>query len=163
MCCTAALSANDDGRVEFGFVQLGKRVKYFSLTMARLGRSIRITLHLVICILHSKYADLRSISLNFEFPLSRLKFSFARRVKTLMETLITFSYLFRLSRQILFSHHSPLFPLQHKTGPNRCRCLNHQCWSENWKHHYLSRFATSASSSCPSLQRIHLSTEISTQ
>lgn len=30
MCCTAALSAND-GRVEFGCVQLGKRVKYFSI------------------------------------------------------------------------------------------------------------------------------------
>ena len=29
-CCTAALSAND-GRVEFGCVQLGKRVKYFSI------------------------------------------------------------------------------------------------------------------------------------
>ena len=30
MFCTAALSAND-GRVEFGCVQLGKRVKYFSI------------------------------------------------------------------------------------------------------------------------------------
>ena len=70
-CCTApALSAND-GRVEFGCVQLGKRVKYFSIPVDNgwLGRSIRITLHLVICILHSKYADLRSISLNLEFPL----------------------------------------------------------------------------------------------
>ena len=82
------------GRVEFGCVQLGKRVKYFSIPVDNgwLGRSIRITLHLVIaCILYSKYADLRSISLNFEFPLSRLKFSFARRVESFMETLIIFS------------------------------------------------------------------------
>ena len=126
--------------------------------MARLGRSIRITLHLH----RHMYSPfkIRGFTLNFSkfwvstpkmkgwSRLSRLKFSFARRVKTLMETLIIFSsssYLSQPSPQKSFCfYHFPPFPRppQCKTEPNQSENLSHRS----------TLFAAAASSSCPSVQ-----------
>ena len=128
--------------------------------MARLGRSIRITLHLH----RHMYSPfkIRGFTLNFSkfwvstpkmkgwSRLSRPKFSFARRVKTLMETLIIFSsssYLSQPPPQKSFCfYHFPPFPRppQCKTEPNQSENLSHRS----------TLFAAAASSSCPSVQKI---------